>query len=53
MEVKWFMIAAAIIFSGMFFAIGAGEYSKSQCHIEGIKAGLTAEAIVKTCGASR
>lgn len=53
MEVKWIMIMAMVSFAAMFAAIGIGEYSKSQCQIEGIRAGLTAEAIVKTCGKSR
>lgn len=53
MEVKWIMIGAAAIFISMFTAIAIGEYGKSQCQIEGIRAGLTAEFINKTCGVSR
>lgn len=53
MEFKWVMIMAAVMFTGMFGSLAVMEYSKSQCQIEGIRAGLTAEAITKTCGASR
>ena len=50
MEAKWVAIMAMVIFSTMFVALGVGEYSKGQCQIEGIKAGLTDTAIVKICG---
>lgn len=50
MEFKWISIMVAISFSAMFAAIGVSEYSKNQCQIEGIKAGLTDTAIVKICG---
>lgn len=50
MEAKWIAIMAVGMFVAMFSAIGVSEYSKSQCQIEGIRAGLTADAIVKTCG---
>ena len=53
MEVKWIAIATAVIFGSMFVGIGVSEYNKSQCQIEGIRAGLTAQAIVETCGKSR
>lgn len=39
----------AISFSAMFAAIGVSEYSKGQCKIEAIRAGLTAEFVVKAC----
>ena len=53
MEVKWLCIFAAISFGGMFASLAISEYSKGQCQIEGIRAGLTAQAIVETCGKSR
>jgi len=53
METKWLMLFAIAAFTGLFASIGISEYGKSQCQIEGIKAGMTAESIVKTCGASR
>lgn len=53
MEVKWMMIMATVVFTGMFGAMAVMEYSKSQCQIEGIRAGLTAHAISETCGKSR
>ena len=52
-EFKWVMITIAIVFTGMFGALAVREYSKGQCLIEGIRAGLTAEMIVKTCGSPR
>jgi|688.fasta_scaffold1427167_1 hypothetical protein len=53
MEVKWIMIFAVIAFGGLFTSIGVSEYSKGQCQIEGIRAGMTAEDIIKACGKSR
>lgn len=50
MEAKWIAIMAMVMFGTMFAALGVGEYNKSQCQIEGIKAGLTDTAIVKICG---
>ena len=53
MEFKWVMIAAAVMFSGMFAGLGYSEHTKSQCKIEGIRSGMTVEAIVKICGSTR
>lgn len=53
METKWIAIMAMVLFGSMFASLAVSEYSKGQCQIEGIKAGMTAEAIVKACGASR
>lgn len=50
MEAKWVAIMAMVMFSGLFVALGISEYSKGQCQIEGIRAGLTDTAIVKICG---
>ena len=53
MEVKWIAIATAVIFGSMFAGIGVSEYNKSQCQIEGIRAGLTDTAIANICGKAR
>jgi hypothetical protein len=53
MEVKWIAIASTLIFGSMFSVIAVGEYSKGQCHIEGIRAGLTDAAITNICGKAR
>ncbi len=53
MEVKWIMIFAATVFGGLFASIAVTEYIKGQCQIEGIRAGMTAENIIKACGKSR
>ena len=53
MEVKWIMIFATITFGGIFASISITEYSKGQCHIEGIRAGLTDTAITNICGKAR
>ena len=50
MEVKWFMIAVAVIFGLMFVGMGVEQYTKSQCRIEAIKAGVEAEKISQACG---
>lgn len=53
MEAKWIAIMAMVMFGAMFAGIGYTEHTKSQCQIEGIKADLTPEAIVKICGTTR
>ena len=50
MEVKWFMIGMAVIFGLMFVGMGVDQYSKSQCRIEAIKAGVEADKINTACG---
>ena len=50
MEVKWFAIAMAVIFGLMFVGMGVDQYSKSQCRIEAIKAGVEADKINLACG---
>ena len=49
MEFKWVMIAVAVSFSAMFGSLGVIEYSKGQCKIEAIRAGLTPEFVIKAC----
>ena len=53
MEVKWIAIATTLTFVSLFACIAVGEHSKSQCHIEGIRAGLTDTAIANICGKAR
>ena len=50
MEVKWAMIAFAVIFGLMFVGMGVEHYTKSQCRIEAIKAGVEADKINTACG---
>ena len=50
MEVKWFMIGMAVIFGLMFVGMGVDQYSKSQCRIEAIRAGVEADKINTACG---
>lgn len=50
MEFKWVAIMAMVSFVALFAAIGVVEYSKGQCKIEAIRAGLTPEFVVKACG---
>ena len=50
MEVKWFAIAMAVIFGLMFVGMGVEQYTKSQCRIEAIKAGVEADKISQACG---
>lgn len=49
MEMKWFMIAFAVVSTGMFVGLGFSEYHKGQCRIEAIKAQMPAENITKIC----
>lgn len=49
MEVKWFAIAFAVVFSIMFAGLGFSEYSKGQCRIASVQAGKSAEDISKIC----
>ena len=50
MEIKWFMIGIAVMFGGMFAAMGVEKYSESQCRIEAIRAGVEASKINQACG---
>lgn len=49
MEAKWIAIMAMVSFVALFAAIGVVEYSKGQCKIEAIRAGLTPEFVIKAC----
>lgn len=49
MEMKWIMIAFAVVFTGMFVGLGANEYHKGQCRIEAIKAKMPSDDIAKIC----
>jgi len=50
MEIKWAMIAMAVLFGSMFAAMGVEKYSESQCRIEAIKAGVEADKVKTACG---
>ena len=49
MEMKWAMIAIAVVFTGMFAGIGFSESAKSQCRLKGIEAKMPADEIAKVC----
>lgn len=49
MEMKWSMIAVAVIFCTIFVALGVKEYMGSQCRIEAVRAGMDADSVLKTC----
>jgi len=53
METKWLCILGIVTFGGIFASITITEYSKGQCHIEGIRAGLTDTVITNICGKAR
>ena len=50
MEIKWTMISTAVIFGTMFAGMGLDHYSKNQCRVEAIKAGVEADKIKTACG---
>jgi hypothetical protein len=50
MDSKWIAIMAIGITMGMFAPLGVTEYSKYQCRIEAIKAGVEADKINLACG---
>ena len=47
---KWVCIMCISIAVAMFAPLGIVEYSKSQCRIEAIKAGVDADKINMACG---
>ncbi len=47
---KWIAICAVGVTAAMFAPLGITEYSKSQCRIEAIKAGVEADKINMACG---
>ena len=47
---KWIAICAIGIVAAMFAPVGIMEYSKSQCRIEAIRAGVEADKINTACG---
>jgi hypothetical protein len=42
-------VAFVMIFTAMFGSVAFEQWSKAECRIEAIKAGKTAEDIVKIC----
>ena len=50
METKWLAIMAIGVSIGMFTPLAITEYSKAQCRIEAIKAGVEADKINMACG---
>ena len=47
---KWIAICVIGVISAMFAPLGIMEYSKANCRIEAIKAGVEADKINQACG---
>lgn len=47
---KWYWIGMGLFLAIMAAGAGYSEHTKGQCKIETIKAGKSAEDIVKICG---
>lgn len=47
---KWLTIMIIGVTAAMFAPLGVMEYSKYQCRIEAIKAGVEADKINMACG---
>ena len=50
MSDKWIVVLIVGSISVLFAPLGILEYSKYQCRIEAIKAGVDAEKITTACG---
>ncbi len=50
MSDKWIVILCVGFATAMFAPLGIMEYNKAQCRVEGIKAHMEPEAIIKVCG---
>ena len=46
---KWLVILLMAFIVGMFSPVVVSEYSKSTCKVEAIKAGMSADDILKLC----
>lgn len=49
MEVKWAMIAMAVLFGSMFVGLSVEKYQINQCRIASVQAGKSSDEIVKIC----
>lgn len=50
MDSKWIAVLSIGVAAAMFAPLTVMEYSKSQCRIEAIKAGVAPEKINTACG---
>ena len=50
METKWMVILGISVMTILFSPVIVGEYQKSQCRIEAIRAGVEADKINTACG---
>ena len=48
-DFKWFMIMVMTLIGFLFCGIALGEYQKSTCKIEAIRAGITVDAALALC----
>ena len=46
---KWFVLLLIAIVFGMFSPVIVSEHNKGQCRTEAIKAGMSADEILKLC----
>jgi hypothetical protein len=53
MEMKWFAIMVAVMFSAMFAGLAFEKYTENQCKIAFAGSNHTAEEIAKVCGKGR
>jgi hypothetical protein len=49
-DVKWIMVGFAAMAFALFGGLAVMDYSKYQCRIEAIKAGVEADKINTACG---
>ena len=50
MEMKWLMVAWAVIMTGMFAGLGYEAHTKVECRMAFAQSNKTVDEIVKLCG---
>jgi hypothetical protein len=50
---KWVAICVVGVIGSMFAPLGVMEYSKANCRIEAIKAGVEPDKVATACGISK
>ena len=50
MELKWLMVAWAIIMTGMFVGMSYEAKTRADCRVEFAQSNKTVDEIVKLCG---
>ncbi len=49
MESKWIAIMAMVMMVAIMVPLGISEYAKNLCKVEALRAGVSAEDVVKVC----